>query len=127
MRRAIKAATKPQRDYHDRARALGCVVCRHMGWEQPNGTALHHRNVGDLHGQKQLGQDAVVAMCDYHHQGIPREGMQEAEMRERWGPSFQLHARDFRVWTADVLEGYPRGTAGWQAKQDEYLGENENG
>lgn len=121
MKRAIKSATKAQAEYHDRACALGCVVCRRMGWMQPNRTALHHRNVGDLHGQKQLGQDFVVAMCDYHHQGIPQVGLQEDDMRERWGPSFQLHARDFRVWTQDVLPGYPRGTAGWQKYQDELL------
>jgi len=94
-----------------------------MGWKQPNRTTLHHRNIGDLHGQKQIGQHAVVAMCDWHHQGIPKVGMQEADMRELWGPSFQLHARDFRVWTDDQLPGYTRGTEGWQKYQDELLEE----
>jgi hypothetical protein len=123
MKRAISRANKAQQAYQDRARELGCVVCRHMGWWQPNETQIHHRNIGDLHGQKQLGQDAVVAMCAYHHQGVPRVGQQEAEMRELWGPSFALHPRDFREWTYDVLPGYGRGTEAWQRYQDELLGD----
>jgi hypothetical protein len=121
MRRAIKAATRIEQSYQDAARALGCVVCLRMGWTQPNETHIHHRNVGDLHGQKQLGQDCVVAMCAYHHEGVPLAGMQQDEMRESWGPSYKLHARDFREWTQDQLPGYGRGTEAWQKYQDEEL------
>lgn len=121
MRRAIARATRPQQAYQDAARDLGCVICRRMKWTQPNETHIHHRNVGDLHGQKQLGQDEVVALCAWHHEGIPLAGMQADEMRELWGPSFKLHARDFRVWTEDQLPGYGRGTEAWQRLQDEYL------
>ena len=124
MRRAIKRATASQQSYQDAARALGCVICKRMGWSQPNETHIHHRNVGDLHGQKQLGQDEVVAMCAYHHEGVILNGSSEEEMRSNWGPSFKLHARDFRVWTQDVLPGYPRGTEGWQKVQNELLGES---
>ena len=116
-----KPATKVQQDYQDRARALGCVVCRFRGQPQVGATEIHHRNGGDQHGQKQLGQDAVVALCEYHHRGVPIWGWGDDEMREEYGPSFALHARDFRAWTADVLPNMGRGTAAWQAYQDELL------
>ena len=116
-----KAPTKAQRSYHDVVLGLGCVVCRYRKQAQPNQTTLHHRNVGDLHGQKQLGQDFVVSMCAWHHLGDRLPGMSAESMRGEYGPSFALHAKDFRIWTADVLPGYARGTAGWQQVQDEYL------
>lgn len=121
MRRAIKAATKAERSYQDAARALGCVVCR---WRRcmAGDVEIHHRNVGDMHGQKQVGQHAVVALCSYHHRGIPFSGWTDEDMRAAFGPSFALHARDFRIWTDDVLPEYPgRGTEKWQGYQDSIL------
>ncbi len=127
MRRAIGKPTKAQQAYHDAARALGCVVCRYRiarGMQQNvqcGVVHIHHRNLGDLHGQKQLGHDSIVAMGAWHHDGDCLPGMTVERMREVYGPSFKHHARDFRVWTADVLPGYPRGTEGWQRWQDEML------
>ncbi len=128
MKRAIGNPTKAQQGYHDAARALGCVVCRYRiarGMQpadrQCGVTQIHHRNLGDLHGQKQLGHDSVVAMGAWHHDGDQLPGMSRDAMRALFGPSFKHHARDFRAWTADVLPGYPRGTEGWQRWQDETL------
>lgn len=122
MRRAIKSATKAERSYQDSARELGCVVCRHLGVVQVGNTEIHHRNGGDQHGQKQIGQHAVVAMCEYHHRGIPLWGFGDAEMRALYGPSYALHAKDFRVWTDDVLPHLAgRGTERWQEYQDELI------
>lgn len=121
-----KTATKAEQAYQDRARELGCVVCRFRGHEQVGATEIHHRNLDDKHGQRQLGQSAVVALCEYHHRGLPLWGWGDDEMREAYGPSFALHARDFRTWTDDVLPGYPgRGTERWQAYQNELLGGGE--
>lgn len=128
MRRAIKSATKAEASYQDRARELGCVVCRFRianGMQdavQCGDTHIHHRNLGDWHGQKQLGQHAVVAMGGWHHDGVLMPGSSTDDMRERFGPSFK-HAADFREWTYDVLPGYGRGTEAWQRYQDELLGE----
>lgn len=116
-----KTATKSQQAYQDAARALGCVVCRFRGHAQAGHTEIHHRNLDDKHGQKQLGQDAVVALCSWHHRGIPLWGWGDEEMREAFGPSFTLHARDFRDWTADVLPDMGRGTEAWQRYQDSIL------
>lgn len=126
--RAIGSPTTAQQEYQSRARALGCVVCRyriaHCGQpNQPNETHIHHRNIGDQHGQKQIGQDAVVSMCAYHHDGVPIFGWSDARMREAYGPSFKLHARDFRIWTDDAIGG--RGTQAWQRYQDELLSRQE--
>lgn len=113
-----KPCTKDQQAYQDRARSLGCVVCRFRGVQQVGGTEIHHRNGGDQHGQKQLGQHAVVALCEYHHRGVPVWGWCDDEMREEYGPSYALHARDFRAWTADVLPDTGRGTEAWQTYYD---------
>ncbi|MCI2243809.1 hypothetical protein L3067_04200 [Xanthomonas sp. PPL568] len=125
MRRAIKAATRAEAAYQEAARALGCVVCR---WRIAAGLQpslwcghirIHHRNVGDLHGQKQIGQHAVVAMGDWHHQGVPLPHRSGRHMYALFGPSFQEQAREFRMWTLDVLGG--RGTEAWQQYQDQLL------
>ena len=125
-----KTATRSQQDYQDRARALGCVICRFLlsaGWHLPHqcgDTHIHHRNGGDHHGQKQIGQDAVVAMGGWHHDGILLPGYTTDTMRETFGPSFKF-GRDFRVWTDDQLPGYGRGTEAWQRYQDELLEAND--
>jgi len=124
MRRAIKSATRSEQSYQDAARELGCVVCRFRRQAQPNATHIHHRNISDLHGQKQIGQHAVVAMCAWHHNGECVPGYTTAQMREAFGPSFAAHPRDFRVWTDDVLPGRGRGTEAWQDFQDQILEAN---
>lgn len=127
MKRAIRPATKAQQAYHDRARALGCVVCRYriaQGLQrvgQCGPTQIHHRNLDDKHGQLQLGQDFVVALGAWHHDGDQSPGKTRDRMRAIYGPSFKHHARDFRAWTDDVLPGYGRGTEAWQRYQDELL------
>lgn len=120
-----KPPTLAQQDYQDRARALGCVVCRFriangMQDRQAGATEIHHRNFNDWHGAKQLGQDAVVALCGWHHQGTLIPGHSTYDMRELYGPSF-YSAADFREWTYDALPGYGRGTEAWQKLQDELL------
>ena len=126
-KRAIPPPTKAQQEYQDRARALGCVVCRWLlehGWTLPSQcgpTRIHHRNQDDKHGQPQLGQDAVVALGDWHHDGVLLPGYTTDTMRETFGPSFKS-GRDFRAWTADLLPGVPgRGTEAWQHYQNELL------
>lgn len=120
-----KPPTKAQQAYQDQARATGCVVCRFrlenrmQQAGQCGPTEIHHRNLDDKHGQKQLGQDAVVALGAYHHRGAPWWGHGDAEMRAEYGPSFALHPREFREWTADVLpELTGRGTERWQQWYD---------
>jgi hypothetical protein len=130
MKRAIGSPTRAQQSYHDAARALGCVVCRFRiaaglqpSWAgQCGGTQIHHRNLGDLHGQRQLGHDCVVAMGAWHHDGDQLPERSRDQMRAVFGPSFKHHAREFRTWTADMLAGFSGiGTERWQQWQDAQL------
>jgi len=129
MKRAIAPPTRIEQAYQDAARSLGCVICR---WRDRSGfplthgmqcghTRVHHRNIGDKHGQKQIGQWAVVSLGDWHHDGIPPMFWGDAEATNVYGPSFK-YGRTFRQWTADVLPGVPGwGTEAWQRVQDQML------
>lgn len=127
MRRAIGSPTRVQQAYHDACRPLVCVVClfriqrglQASVWCGPG--QLHHRNLDDLHGQRQLGHDAVVMLGAWHHDGDQLTGKSRDAMRAIYGPSYKHHARDFRTWTADVLPGYGRGTEAWKRWMDEEL------
>jgi hypothetical protein len=78
---------------------------------------IHHRTTGDKHGQLQLGQDATVALGDWHHQGILMERYPKVTlMLERFGPSLQLQKRAF-VELIQTRLG-ERSTAALQQFQD---------
>lgn len=128
--RAIGSPTKAEQAHQDAQRAHGCAMCRLLGFSfrrlqegmSPCGvTRIHHRNVGDLAGNKQLGQDATVALGDWHHQGVlmPHRPTVEA-MREQYGPSLTHHKRAFLEVVADHLGA--RSTAALQAWQDTHIG-----
>lgn len=102
--RAIGSPTAAQQAYQDAQRAHGCAACHLRGnHKQPGATEIHHRTTGDLHGQKQLGQDATVALCSWHHRGLPLYGQTQAVMRDTYGPSLAYHKRDFLSWLQDTL------------------------
>ena len=134
QRRSTNAPTKAQQAYHDAARELGCVICVFLQrtgrlsptWGQCGATHLHHRNFNDWHGGKRIGQDAVVALGSWHHDGrleIEWPPMGSADMTEVYGPSFKS-ADTFRKWTEEMLPQFSgRGTERWQAYQDELLAE----
>jgi hypothetical protein len=120
MKRAIGAPTKAQQRYQDSVRELGCIACRlRKNPFQCGATEIHHRNVGDCHGQKQLGHDEVVALGSWHHRGVTYPGMTIIAMRERYGPSYAHHKRDFMEWLQDNLG--ERSTAALQRFQDTLL------
>lgn len=126
--RAIGSPTKAQQAQQDAQRAHGCAACLLRGNRTFGGPVrIHHRTVGDLHGNKQLGQDCTVALCDWHHQGVLMEDrasfrlrfLTRDEMRDRFGPSFQHHKRDFLAWLQDRLG--ERSTAALQRWQDNQI------
>jgi hypothetical protein len=120
--RSTGKPTKAQQAYHEAARELGCVICRFRRTNQAGHTELHHRNFNDWHGGKRVGQDAVVALCRWHHQGDWLHfGWGDDEMAAEYGPSFKT-GKSFREWTEEALPDLPgRGTERWQALQDQYL------
>lgn len=134
--RAIGSPTKAQQARQDAQRAHGCAMCRLLGFGfrglqqgiSPCGpTRIHHRTTGDLHGQKQLGQDFTVALGDWHHQGILMEDhrsfhlrfLSGDEMRVRFGPSLHHHKRAFLDVIADNLG--ERSTAALQQWQEQQI------
>lgn len=128
-RRAIGSPTKEQQAHQDAQRAHGCAMCRLAGisfrglygWISPCGvTEIHHRTIGDLHGNKQLGQDATVALGAWHHRGVilPIHASVSA-MRDVFGPSLHHHKRDF-LDAIDSALG-ERSTAALQRWQDERI------
>lgn len=117
--RAIGTATAAEQRYQDAARLLGCIACLVRGCEPCGPVRIHHRTTGDLHGQLTLGHDAIVSLGDWHHQGIPRNGLQAAAMREIHGPSLHHHKRAFVEWLQDTLG--ERSTDALQRFQDARL------
>lgn len=118
--RAISAPTKAQQANQDAQRAHGCAAChlRHNVRSCGN-VRVHHRTTGDLHGQKQLGQDHTVALGDWHHQGVLLPGFTVESMRKAFGPSLHHHKRDFLNWLQEVLG--ERSTAALQRWQEEQI------
>lgn len=119
--RAIGAPTKAEQSHQDAQRADGCAMCRLMGFKfsspamSPCGvTEIHHRTTGDLHGQKQLGHDATVALGAWHHRGELMADLPTIDsMRDQFGPSLAHHKRAFLDVIADNL-----GSRSTQALQD---------
>jgi hypothetical protein len=122
--RAIGNPTKAQQAYQDDARALGCMACRlRKNKYQAGVTEIHHRTIGDCHGQKQLGHSEVVALCSWHHRGVTFPGMTIMGMRDRYGASYAHHKRDFVEWLQDTLG--ERSTAALQRFQDALLAQKD--
>ena len=99
----------------------GCAMCHLLELEEACGPVrIHHRTVGDLHGNKQLGQDFTVALGDWHHQGVLMEGQTVDSMRRRFGPSFHHHKKAFLRELFDRLGQW--STAALQEWQDSRIG-----
>lgn len=119
--RAIGSPTKAQQAHQDAQRANGCAACNLRQNRNSCGPVrIHHRTIGDKHGQKQLGQDFTVALGDWHHQGVrmPQYASIDA-MREEFGPSLHHHKRDFVEWLQDTLG--ERSTEALQRWQDDQI------
>lgn len=118
--RAIGSPTKAEQANQDAQRSHGCAACHLRGNRIACGPVrVHHRTTGDLHGQKQLGHNATVALGDWHHQGVPLPGRTVEGMREAFGPSLHHHKRDFVEWIQDVLG--ERNTGALQRWQEEQI------
>lgn len=136
MKRRHRACGPPnavQQAHQDAQRRHGCAMCRLLGLDfeglkpgmSPCGrTAVHHRNIGDLAGNLQLGQDDTVALGDWHHQGIPKSGFNLASMLAKYGPSLYYQKRAF-LEVIDERLG-ERSTAALQRWQDAQLDDTDD-
>lgn len=118
--RSTGNTTKAEQLQQDAQRAHGCAMCRLRRSRRACGQVrIHHRTVGDLHGNKRLGQDATVGLGDWCHQGIPLEGLTVDQMRAVFGSSYHHHKRAFLEELQDVLG--ERSTAALQRWQDQQI------
>ena len=93
-----------QRRYQ-RMQDHGCIACFKLSiFNQP--PDVHHLNLDNKVGQKRLGDDINMPLCPWHHRGIPHSWMSESEMKLHFGPSRQLHKKEFvdKFGTDDVLK-----------------------
>lgn len=75
---------------------LGCMVARLRGLDWV-GADIHHQLTTGFHGNgKRLGDEFTVALNPYSHDGKPFNGWTLEECRAMFGPSYKLHAREFR-------------------------------
>ena len=56
--------TKAERQYHDRVRENGCIVCR-LDLHLFSHCKIHHR----LSGGRRMGEMFVLGLCPSHHRG----------------------------------------------------------
>lgn len=80
--------TKPEADRRERLRALGCICCR------LNLTRLKLRATGmttEIHHitdcGRQLGNEHIAPLCQWHHRAICIPGRTSTQMREAFGPA----------------------------------------
>lgn len=120
--RAIGNPTAEQQRHQDAQRMHGCAMCILRDNERQGGaTEIHHLTCGDLHGQKQMGQEFTVALCSWHHRGAPLQYRPEREMRGTYGPSFALHKRAFMDELIDRLgERSMKPLQAWQDSRIEW-------
>lgn len=122
--RACGTATKAEQAHQDLQREHGCAMCLLLGMakDECGPVRVHHRTIGDLHGNLQLGQGDTVALGDWHHQGVLMARFPTVDaMRDQFGPSLQHHKKAFLELIAEHLG--ERSTAALQRWQDQRLPE----
>ena len=104
----------------------GWLACLLLGFarDECGPVRVHHRTVGDLHGNKRLGQDHTVGLGDWHHQGVLMHHLPTVDaMRARFGPSLHHHKCAFLEVLADKLG--ERSTAALQRFQDDRINQRQ--
>lgn len=87
--------TKAESERMGRLKRMGCLACRQEGLGQQYADA-HHLTEGDTHGAPRRGHAYTVALCPWHHRGIPPEGRSEGYARAAYGPSLARQPVAFR-------------------------------
>lgn len=77
-------------------RALPCIACEQEQVLQPSRTTEHHLNLGGKAGQKRLGDNYSVPLCEWHHQGYPPGEITASQATFLFGPSLARNSKMFR-------------------------------
>lgn len=77
--------TKAERKFLDRVAAMGCLICRKLGY--PDSPAcIHHQRSGVGKAQRASNYQ-VIPLCHFHHQG--QEGIHHMGLRA-WEKHFGI-------------------------------------
>ena len=92
-----KPRTKADIERHLDIKWIGCLPCMLDGW---GGGDCHVeceiQHILDESGEKRLGHQQTWGGCPWHHRGvIKRDDYTLTEMIQSYGPSFELHRKDF--------------------------------
>lgn len=95
--RSIPAPTKAERARFERIVDAGCCACRqiHADWLRP--VEVHHL----LDGGVRRGHHATVALCAWHHRGVPHTGFTQKAATDYFGPSLALDGKSFKAQYGD--------------------------
>lgn len=96
MKHSTKTPTKAEDARLKAVRAMPCLACEKEHVQQPLPTEAHHlvdKGTRALSG----GHMATIPLCSWHHRGEPLEYMQKREMHVIYGPSLELHKREFKA------------------------------
>lgn len=95
QRRSTGKPTKAQSRRMDAIQSVGCICCMAFGHHGVP-CQVHHLTADGKHGSKRRGHAYTIGICPWHHVGEPVEGKTIDETKALLGPSFKLHAREFR-------------------------------
>jgi len=92
MHSSLPAATKAQKDRFQRIQEIGCLCCILKVHIYQTQAEIHHL----IDGGKRLGHWHTVALCPWHHRGVPNSGFSEKQTREAKGPSLAKEPGKFK-------------------------------
>lgn len=81
-----KPPNKRETAFLDALGELGCICCW-IRLRKRVETERDHRNVGGHAGNKRMGHLFALALCIWHHRGVPHEGWSHDRSRQEMGPN----------------------------------------
>lgn len=91
--RSIPAPTKDEKRRMSAILEIGCVCCIMDGHESIYPVEVHHL----LDGGVRIGHSATIAVCSWHHRGVPPSGFNQNGATRLIGPSLALDGKLFKA------------------------------
>lgn len=88
-----KRMSATERAHVERVKATPCLACRIEGQQAAPYSEAHHL----LSGGRRIGHMATIALCAWHHRGVPLGGWTVRETRAELGPSLMDGSKAFRA------------------------------
>ena len=117
--RPTYAVAKISEEKAEGLRRIGCLLCRRQGVRGCGTLEFHHPTSGG----RRLGDDLVIPLGRWHHQGIPPTlYMTKTQAREKYGPSLADGRKPFEKeygTEVELLEETERLLNGYQEETKE--------